>query len=134
MALLSPLFQIVATAIIGMGLVGAIPPIAHSSDKPPTRSKDASCRYDGGVPYFCKVRVDWGNNRILLWMPEGRQSAMTFTYTGTCLKSGCVLTGDDWGYVGGPKRYRILHISPAQILWTGEREERPLQEINFLDY
>lgn len=126
------LTEIGATAIIGLGLSVTIPLIAFSSDKPPAGSKDASCRYNGGIPYFCRVRVDQSENKITLWIPEGRQSAMTFTYSGTCLRAGCVLTGEDWGYLGGAERYRILHISPDEILWIGERDDKRLQEIHFL--
>ena len=101
-----------------LALGATSPAVAYNGDSPPEGSLDASCVYDGGTPQFCRIKViDAAVKQILIWHPEGRQSAMTMTYTGSCLQPGCVFTGEDLGYATGPARYEIQERSPSRIVW-----------------
>ena len=87
-----------------------------ANERPPAGSMDASCSYGSNTPKYCKVKVVSARNRISIWYPEGRQSAMTSTYSGNCLKPGCVLIGPDFGY---PERQKVIlfKISKKIISW-----------------
>lgn len=87
-----------------------------ANERPPTGSMDASCSYGSNSPKYCKVKVISARNRISIWYPEGRQSAMAMTYSGNCLKPGCVLIGPDFGY---PERQKVklIKISSNLISW-----------------
>jgi len=123
-----------AAFVIAAGLAFVAPGTVYSQaeDKPPQGAKDASCRYAGNTPSFCKLKiVSSAPAKILLWVPEGRQSAMTFTYSGPCLARGCVLTGDDFGY-GDPAKYEVVEFSSAIVKWKELSGNKAMQEIRIL--
>ncbi len=110
------------------------PALAYGDEKPPAGAKDASCRYNNGIPSFCKVKVVEGSpSQVQVWMPEGRQSAMTLTYKGDCLAEGCILVGEDFGYAVGPSKHRILVFSPSIIRWKELGGNFAEEEFRILD-
>ncbi len=123
-----------ATAV-ALGAILSLPYPAHSDDgsKPPAGARDASCRFGENAPESCKVKiVSRRPGRVLVWFPEGRQSAMTLTYTGQCLDKGCILTGDDFGYIGGPTTYQLLEITPSKLRWRALSGDKTIEEIRLL--
>ncbi len=110
------------------------PAFSDTDEKPPAGAKDASCRYDNGTPSFCKVKVTEGSPaQVQVWIPEGRQSATTLTYKGECLREGCVLTGEDFGYAIGPARYRVLQFSRSIIRWKELNGNNAEEEFRILE-
>ncbi len=94
---------------------------------------DASCRYAEGTPEFFKLKISSRTPaKIQRWIPEGRQSAMTLTYSGACLSKGCILTGDDFGYAGGPPKYEILEFSATAIKWRELSGNMATEEIRII--
>ncbi len=57
---------------------------------------------------------------------------MTLTYTGKCLERGCILTGDDFGYVGGPTKYQILEVTQSLLKWRELTGNKAIEEIRIL--
>lgn len=101
------LFSLASIALLA---VLAQPPLANISkanELPPAGAVDASCIYASQAPNFCKVRINRARKTILVWYPEGRQSAMNAEYEGSCLKEGCILTGPDYGY---PQREKSVIV------------------------
>jgi len=109
------------------------PVLSNEGEKPPAGSKDASCRYSDNTPGFCKVRiVSETPGKLQVWIPEGRQSAMASTYTGKCLKKGCILTGEDYGYTGGPAKYEVLEFTKSVIKFKERSLNKAIHEIRIL--
>lgn len=57
---------------------------------------------------------------------------MTLTYTGKCLEKGCILTGDDFGYIGGPTTYQLLEITPSKLRWKALSGDKTIEDIRLL--
>ncbi|MCP9886273.1 hypothetical protein KBY97_14250 [Synechococcus sp. ATX 2A4] len=108
--------------------------LSYEGEKPPAGSKNASCRYGDNAPGFCKVKIlSETPGKLQIWRPAGVQSAIILTYTGRCLKQGCVLTGDDFGYVVGPARYEVLNASMSVIRMKELSGNKAIEEIRILE-
>lgn len=57
---------------------------------------------------------------------------MTLTYAGPCLEKGCILTGDDFSYIGGPARYQLLEITASKLKWRALSGDETIEEIRLL--
>jgi len=103
-------------AIIILILVALLAPIKalNANEQPPQGSKDASCLYADNSPEFCKIKIDFARKKVSIWEPANRASASTTTYSGKCLKKGCILIGPDLGYPTREK-IRIESISNRYI-------------------
>ena len=104
---------------------------SNANELPPAGAVDASCIYASQAPNFCKVRIDRTNKTILVWYPEGRQSAMNAEYTGNCLNEGCILTGPDYGY---PQREKsiIVEFTDQILSWRELNANKELHVFKFL--
>ncbi len=54
---------------------------------------------------------------------------MTLTYTGKCLKQGCILIGEDYGYVGGPAKYEVLEVTKSVVKLKELSGNKAIEEI-----
>jgi hypothetical protein len=128
------LLLLAALGVVDLLVMPMKPVFAYNGDKPPLGSRDASCSTDNGTPYFCKIKiVSRTPGKLQVWLPEGRQSAMTFEYNGPCLFPGCVLTGEDWGYPEGPTKVEIIEATDSLIIWRAVSGSRSIEVFRILD-
>ena len=88
---------------------------AYPGERPPHGALEAQCQFGENIPEYCKAKIDRANHSFSIWTPPNRQGAILYTYKLACLRQGCMITGRDFGYIGGPQKYRLLEINDRRI-------------------
>ncbi|WP_413441176.1 hypothetical protein [Synechococcus sp. MIT S1220] len=88
---------------------------AYPGERPPKGALEAQCQYGENSPQYCKTKIDRANQSFSIWTPPNRQGALLVTYKLDCFRRGCLIIGRDFGYVGGPQKYRLLEFCDRRV-------------------
>ena len=86
-----------------------------SGREAPIGALEAQCQYGENSPQYCKAKNDRSNQSFSIWTPPNRQGALLVKYKLDCFRRSCLITGSDFGYVGGPQKYRLLEICDRKV-------------------
>ena len=105
-------------------MVHPSPAGAYPGERPPKGALEAQCQFGSNPPEYCKAKIDRANQSFSIWTPPNRQGALLNTYKADCFRRGCLITGRDFGTIGGPAKYRLLEISDQKIKFVSLGDER----------